>query len=52
MNSTAKLLLVEDDDALRFIVKDNLEQNDYLVDIAENGQEAIEIGRASCRERV
>ena len=43
MNSTAKLLLVEDDDALRFIVKDNLEQNDYLVDIAENGQEAIEL---------
>ncbi len=38
-----KLLLVEDDDALRFIVKDNLEQNDYLVDIAENGQEAIEL---------
>lgn len=42
MNSTVKLLLVEDDDALRFIVKDNLEQNGYKVDIAENGQEAID----------
>ena len=43
MNSTAKLLLVEDDDALRFIVKDNLEQNGYAIDIAENGQQAIEL---------
>lgn len=43
MNDTIKLLLVEDDDALRFIVKDNLEQNHYHVDIAENGQEAIEL---------
>jgi DNA-binding response OmpR family regulator len=41
MNETIKLLLVEDDEALRFIVKDNLEQNQYEVDIAENGQEAI-----------
>jgi DNA-binding response OmpR family regulator len=43
MNATIKLLLVEDDDALRFIVKDNLEQHSYAVDIAENGQEAIEL---------
>lgn len=43
MNDTIKLLLVEDDDALRFIVKDNLEQNYYHVDIAENGQQAIEL---------
>jgi DNA-binding response OmpR family regulator len=42
MSNAVKLLLVEDDDALRFIVKDNLEQNDYEVDTAENGQEAIE----------
>ncbi|MFW6370376.1 MAG: response regulator transcription factor [Bacteroidota bacterium] len=42
MNSKIKLLLVEDDDALRFIVKDNLEQNGYHVDTAENGQEAID----------
>jgi DNA-binding response OmpR family regulator len=43
MSNAVKLLLVEDDDALRFIVKDNLEQHDYEVDTAENGQEAIEI---------
>jgi DNA-binding response OmpR family regulator len=43
MNTAVKLLLVEDDDALRFIVKDNLEQNNYQVDVAENGQEAIEL---------
>jgi DNA-binding response OmpR family regulator len=43
MNEDIKLLLVEDDDALRFIVKDNLEQNSYKVDVAENGQEAIEL---------
>ncbi len=42
MSGEVKLLLVEDDDALRFIVKDNLEQNNYQVDVAENGQEAIE----------
>ena len=41
MDEALKLLLVEDDDALGFIVKDNLEQNDYQVDIAENGQDAI-----------
>jgi DNA-binding response OmpR family regulator len=43
MNEAIKLLLVEDDDALRFIVKDNLEQNNYQVDVAENGQEAIDL---------
>lgn len=43
MNDAVRLLLVEDDDALRFIVKDNLEQNFYEVDVAENGQEAIDL---------
>jgi DNA-binding response OmpR family regulator len=43
MNEEIKLLLVEDDDALRFIVKDNLEQNEYAVDIAENGSQAIDL---------
>ncbi len=38
-----KILLVEDDDALRYIVKDNLEQNNYNVSIAENGEKAIKI---------
>ncbi len=38
-----KLLLVEDDDALRFIVKDNLERNSYQVDTAENGEQALKL---------
>ena len=44
MNESAvKILLVEDDEALRFIVKDNLEQHNYKVDIAEDGRKAIDI---------
>ena len=38
-----KILLVEDDDALRYIVKDNLEQNKYGVSAADDGEKAIEI---------
>ncbi len=38
-----KILLVEDDDALRFIVKDNLEQHNYIVEVAENGEVALEL---------
>ena len=41
--SEFKILLVEDDDALRYIVKDNLEQNDYLVSAAEDGEIALEL---------
>lgn len=41
-----KILLVEDDDALRFIVKDNLEQNNYLVEAAEDGQIALDLFQA------
>ena len=37
-----KILLVEDDEALLFIVKDNLEQRDYYVEAAENGELAID----------
>lgn len=43
MTDEIKILLVEDDDALRFIVKDNLEQNSYMVDTAVNGNEAVEL---------
>jgi DNA-binding response OmpR family regulator len=38
-----KILLVEDDDALRFIVKDNLEQHHYRVEAAENGEIALQL---------
>ena len=38
-----KLLLVEDDEALRFIIKDNLEQNNYNIEVAEDGEIALEL---------
>jgi DNA-binding response OmpR family regulator len=41
--SKLKILLVEDDEALRFIVKDNLEKNDYQVEAAIDGKEALEM---------
>lgn len=37
------ILLVEDDEALRFIVKDNLEQKDYAVKVAEDGEIALQL---------
>lgn len=44
MSETAfKILLVEDDEALRFIVKDNLEQNNYDVKVAEDGEIALQL---------
>lgn len=36
-----KILLVEDDETLRFIVQDNLEQNNYRVCPAEDGEIAL-----------
>ena len=42
MNIEFKILLVEDDDALRFIVKDNLEQNGYAVEVSADGSDALE----------
>lgn len=41
--NTYKILLVEDDDALRFIVKDNLQQHNYHVEVAENGEIALQL---------
>jgi len=38
-----KILLVEDDEALRFIVKDNLEHSNYFVEVAEDGEVALEL---------
>ncbi len=44
MSSTEfKILLVEDDDTLRFIIKDNLEQKDYKVQVAEDGGIALDL---------
>ena len=41
-----RILLVEDDSALRFIVKDNLEHHNYQVDVAEDGEKALELFHA------
>jgi DNA-binding response OmpR family regulator len=41
-----RILLVEDDAALRFIIKDNLELHHYQVDIAEDGEIALELFRS------
>ncbi|MBN1820306.1 MAG: response regulator transcription factor [Prolixibacteraceae bacterium] len=38
-----KILLVEDDQALSFIVKDNLAQKEFEVNIAEDGLKALEL---------
>ncbi len=37
------ILLVEDDLSLQFIVKDNLEQHNYKVDVAEDGETALQL---------
>ncbi len=41
--NTFKILLVEDDEALQFIVKDNLSQHKYDVEVASDGKEALEL---------
>jgi len=38
-----KILLVEDDQTLNFIVRDNLEQNGYVVTSAEDGESALKM---------
>ncbi len=44
MNEQAfKILLVEDDAALRFIVRDNLEVHHYDVQVAVDGEEALQL---------
>ena len=42
-NDQIKILLVEDDEALSFIVKDNLEQNKFIVEVAQDGEIALEL---------
>lgn len=43
--TTFRILLVEDDEALRFIVKDNLEQKKFEVAAAEDGEVALKLFR-------
>ncbi|WP_319502016.1 response regulator transcription factor [uncultured Draconibacterium sp.] len=42
-NNSFKILLVEDDEALRFIVKDNLMEHGYDVEVAADGEIALEL---------
>ena len=41
MAETVKILLAEDDVNLGFVVKDNLEHHGFLVDLCNNGEEAL-----------
>src|SRR5678815_5949442 len=43
METKGRILLAEDDDNLRELVKDALEEEDYLVTDCTNGQEAIDV---------
>ena len=43
METKGRILLAEDDDHLRELVKDALEDEDYLVTACTNGQEAIDL---------
>ena len=47
-----KIILVEDDKDLSFLMNKKLTEEGFQVIMAETGQQALEIGRASCRERV
>lgn len=38
-----KILLVEDEDKMQFIISDNLESEGYFVEIASTGEEALEL---------
>lgn len=48
MSTAVKILIIEDDEKIRTVLKTILEQKGYTVDVAKNGNEAIErIGTAS-----
>ena len=43
MTEQRRIILVEDDHNLGFVVKDNLEQKGYYVDWAKDGQEGLKL---------
>ena len=47
-----KILVVDDEKLIVKGIRFSLEQDGMEVDCAYDGAEALEIGRASCRERV
>jgi len=42
LNKSIRILVVDDDDSIRTVLKAILEDEGYIVDLAENGKEAIE----------
>ncbi len=42
MNKSIRILVVDDDDSIRTVLKVILEDEGYIVDLAKNGKEAIE----------
>ena len=42
MNKSIRILVVDDDDSIRTVLKAILEDEGYIVDLAKNGKEAIE----------
>ncbi len=42
MNKTIRILVVDDDDSIRTVLKAILEDEGYIIDLAKNGKEAIE----------
>ncbi len=43
MSEKSKILLVEDDANLGFVIKDNLENANYIVELAEDGEAALKV---------
>lgn len=42
MNKSIRILIVDDDDSIRTVLKAILEDEGYIIDLAKNGKEAIE----------
>lgn len=47
MNTTAKILVVDDEDRIRRLIKMYLEKEDFIVEEAENGTEALNLALAT-----
>ena len=45
---TVRLLVVDDEENIRILFKEELEDEGYEVDVASNGYEALEKFRTSC----
>ena len=48
----ANILIVEDEKAMQDIIVDYVRKGGHTCFTADDGIDALEIGRASCRERV